>query len=573
MIRILSRILLVVLAATSLTLAQGRAHPPLAAKDIDDLATLLMLEDTRRLDRAALAPILTSTHPEVRRRAVVAVGRIADPGGVELLMPARRDPDPEVRASVAFALGQIKDPASVAWLSETLQSSEVPPVVAREAAAALGKIQVPEALAALARFLTTAAATPQSVPVIGEALLSIGRFNGPQDLAPIVKWIASPDLEVRWRATWALFRPRDPAALPHLITLSADASPDVRFWAIRGLGPSPATAGAFGAASAAAPSESDRSRATARLREALSDPDRRVRTEALRALTQLADEASFAAVLAAVDSDDTWLAISAAEGLARYVTRATDSVPTLLAATAPTRPLALRITALTALAAIAPQQGLAEAAALARIDNPAARTAARQALGRMGPDGNTRLNALVSEGVLPPAATRPARVVAPPKSAAEYRRLVERWIVPDYEGKPRPRAIWDTPRGPIEIELYPGDAPMGVEYFVTMVESGAIVGTEFTRVVPNFVAQQRAIRDDAALRDEVNRHGLTRGNLSWASAGLDTGRPGYTLGSTPQPHNEGNFTSLGRVVAGMDAVDRLELGDRVTAARLGRPPK
>jgi hypothetical protein len=41
-----------------------------------------------------------------------------------------------------------------------------------------------------------------------------------------------------------------------------------------------------------------------------------------------------------------------------------------------------------------------------------------------------------------------------------------------------------------------------------------------------------------------------RASLSWASAGLDTGRPGYTLGVTPQPHNEGNFTSLGRVVNG-----------------------
>ena len=77
-----------------------------------------------------------------------------------------------------------------------------------------------------------------------------------------------------------------------------------------------------------------------------------------------------------------------------------------------------------------------------------------------------------------------------------------------------------------------------------------------------------AIRDDITLRDEVNRHGLVRGTLSWASAGLDTGRPGYTLGSTPQPHNEGNFTALGRVVAGMDVFDRIELGDKITAARL-----
>ena len=128
-----------------------------------------------------------------------------------------------------------------------------------------------------------------------------------------------------------------------------------------------------------------------------------------------------------------------------------------------------------------------------------------------------------------------------------------------------------TPRGEIELELYAGDAPLGVEYFAAVVTSGAIVGTEFGRLVPNFVAQQRPIRDAVTLRDEVSRSGLTRGNLSWASAGLDTGRPGYTLGMTPQPHNEGDFTALGRVIRGMDAVDRLELGDAVTAARLIRP--
>ena len=101
-------------------------------------------------------------------------------------------------------------------------------------------------------------------------------------------------------------------------------------------------------------------------------------------------------------------------------------------------------------------------------------------------------------------------------------------------------------------------------------ESGEIVGTEFGRLVPDFVAQQRAIRDDVTLRDEVTRRGLTRGNLSWASGVLDTGRPGYTLGHTPQPHNEGDFTTLGRVVRGLDAMDRLEFGDKITGARLTR---
>jgi hypothetical protein len=86
--------------------------------------------------------------------------------------------------------------------------------------------------------------------------------------------------------------------------------------------------------------------------------------------------------------------------------------------------------------------------------------------------------------------------------------------------------------------------------------------------VPDFVAQQRPIRDDVTLRDEVTRRGLTRGNLSWASGGLDTGRPGYTLGFTPQPHNEGDFTTLGRVVRGLEAMDHLEFGDKITGARM-----
>ena len=90
----------------------------------------------------------------------------------------------------------------------------------------------------------------------------------------------------------------------------------------------------------------------------------------------------------------------------------------------------------------------------------------------------------------------------------------------------------------------------------------------FRSCVPNFVAQQRGIRNEGSLRDEVNRRGLLRGTLSWASSGLDTGRPGYTLASTPQPHNEGNFTALGRIVSGLDVVDRLELADRITSARV-----
>jgi peptidylprolyl isomerase len=523
-----------------------------------------MLEDTRRFDEAALSALTKSPHPEVRRRAVQAIGRIAKPEGRPLLVAARSDADPEVVATVAFASGQLKDPDSVAWLSEILASPKTAPAVAKEAACALGKIRTPEARTALAAYLTAAPATPAAAPIVGEALLAVGRFAAREDLAPIVRWTTASDVNVRWRAAWALFRPRDPAAAPHLLKLCDDASAEVRFWAMRGLAP------AVVSASTAEPAA-----ASARLRKELGDSDRRVRTEALRALVQYDDDASFAASLSALDSPDTWLSVSAAEGMGRFKTRADAIVPRLVAATAAGKPTSLRVTALTPLAALAPEAAVEAAAALVRDPSVTARNAALQALRRLGEAGAAKLAQLSADPatkdiVAPAPSAGPPKAEKPALTEAEYRRIVERWVVPDYNGAPKPRVVLTTARGEIEIELYAGDAPLGLEYLVAVVESGEIVGTEFGRVVPNFVAQQRPIRNEGTLRDEVSRRGLTRGNLSWASSGLDTGRPGYTLGSTPQPHNEGDFTALGGVIRGMDVVDRLELCDKITAARMAK---
>ncbi len=547
--------------------SQSRTRPPLAPADIDAIAKLLMLEDTRTFDPDALGSLLRSSHPEVRRRAALAVGRIAYPRqqpteaqaaatlqARALLIDARGDQDVDVAGTVAFSTGQLKDAEAVPWLADLLAKATTPPAVAREAARSLGKIRSPEARTALAQYLAAAPLT--SAPAVaGEALLSAGRFTGPGDVAPVVRWSRAKDVEVRWRATWALFRLRDPAAAEPLLRLSADSSPEVRYWAVRGL-----------SSTDGVPAETQ-ARESARLRAAVRDTDRRVRTEALRALATYQDDASFEVVLAALDSPDTWLSISAAEAMGRYPAKKDVIVPKLVAATGPSRPTALRITALTPLATLAPDAARDAATALRESTSDVARTTADRTLQRLAAAASGQAGAGARGGRGGGRGPRPEPAA---RTAAEYRRIVERWIVPDYNGAPKPRAVWTTPKGEIEIELYPGDAPLGVEYFVHEVESGDIAGTEFGRVVPNFVAQQNAIRNAITQRDEVNRRGLTAGNLSWASAGLDTGRPGYTLGTTPQPHNEGDFTSLGRVVRGIDVVDRLELGDAVTAARMRR---
>src|SRR5262245_56012395 len=72
--------------------------PARSAADIDDIATLVMLEDRREYDSTALARILSSSHPEVRRRAAVAIGRIAAPTG----RGARRVPVPTALLKTRF---------------------------------------------------------------------------------------------------------------------------------------------------------------------------------------------------------------------------------------------------------------------------------------------------------------------------------------------------------------------------------------------------------------------------------------------------------------------------------------
>jgi HEAT repeat protein/cyclophilin family peptidyl-prolyl cis-trans isomerase len=463
--------------------APAQSRIPLSRFDIDDIARLVMLEDHREYDSTDLSRLLASQHPEVRRRAAISIGRIADKRGYVLLRARPLDPDTAVAASEVFAAGQLKDSATVAWFDSLLTNSKLAPTVLAEAATALGKIKTARARDALARFLSGASEGARTDQAIGEALFSIGRCTARGDLAPIVRFTKSGNDELRWRATWALFRPRDPGAIPAILTLARDKSADVRLWAVRAL-----TKPQADSASRMAESE-------AILFAALKDPDRRVRTEAIRAIGTYADSAAVAAMNEAKRSTDWWISSSADEGLARL------NPP------------------------------------------PPAPSGGRGGRGRTPP----------------PPVTRPL---------SDYQAIVEHWVVPDYNGAPRPTARWETPRGTIEIELYPGDAPLGVDDFVKTMQSGTIVGTAFTRVVPDFVAQEQTIPGGQRLRDEVSRHGLTRANLAWASAGLDTGTPGYTLANAVQPHNEGDFTTLGRVIKGMEVVDQLQLNDKITAAKM-----
>jgi HEAT repeat protein/cyclophilin family peptidyl-prolyl cis-trans isomerase len=526
--------------------AQTPQQPALDSSSVAEIASLLLLEDTRTFDSVAIARALNAPHPEVKRRALMAIAHIYDKRGIPMARAFASSTDTSLAATAVFAVGQLRDTLTISWLDSVLANPRTPSTVRTEAACALGKIKTAHAREALSRFLLSVSSGPTTDDAIGEALFSIGRSTARGDLAPILRWTTSANDEIRWRAAWALFRPRDPAAVPRLIELSKDSTSLVRSWAIRGLAKPQADSAGVGAA------------AEALLVSSMRDPDVGVRTEALRALGTYTDSGAVAVLASALRESQSWLAVSAAEGLARA--KAPWTVPALVTATKSSS-CALRVTAMRTLLTFDTASARAAAREVATDPVPYCQNAAAVVLrdtlpptGRGGGRGGGR-------GQRAPIIARPIE---------EYRAIVERYIVPAYEGRPLPRARWETPRGTIELELYAGDAPLAADAFVRIMENGSIVGTEFSRVVPDFVDQQARIRGTAIQRDEVNRHRLTLGNLAWATAGLDTGAPGYTLNHTAQPHNEGDFTSLGRVLAGQDVVDRIQLGDRITSASMIR---
>ncbi len=124
-----------------------------------------------------------------------------------------------------------------------------------------------------------------------------------------------------------------------------------------------------------------------------------------------------------------------------------------------------------------------------------------------------------------------------------------------------------TKRGPIDIELFGDDAPNIVKSVLLLIEEGFYNGLNFHRVVPGFVVQGGCPRGDGwgdagwFLRSQFNPHTYKRGYVGMAHAGKDTPGSQFFITHLPQPHLDGRYTIIGKVVSGMEVVDLIEVGD------------
>ncbi len=151
----------------------------------------------------------------------------------------------------------------------------------------------------------------------------------------------------------------------------------------------------------------------------------------------------------------------------------------------------------------------------------------------------------------------------------------------------------ETDRGEIVAELFEQDAPKTVENFAGLVEgtkewidpsSGQPVkkpyydGLTFHRVVPDFVIQGGCPKGtgtggpgyhiDCETSNNPRKH--QRGSLSMAHAGRNTGGSQFFVCHSAPSHLDGRHTVFGQVISGIEAVDAIQVGDKMNRVWIER---
>ena len=130
-----------------------------------------------------------------------------------------------------------------------------------------------------------------------------------------------------------------------------------------------------------------------------------------------------------------------------------------------------------------------------------------------------------------------------------------------------------TEKGEMKVEFYEQDAPKTVANFIKLAESGFYDGLTFHRVIPNFVIQGGCPDGTGAggpgytipceLTGGNQYH--DRGVLSMAHAGRNTGGSQFFICHSRDntAHLDRNHTCFGRVVEGLDVIDKIRQGDEI----------
>jgi peptidyl-prolyl cis-trans isomerase B (cyclophilin B) len=120
----------------------------------------------------------------------------------------------------------------------------------------------------------------------------------------------------------------------------------------------------------------------------------------------------------------------------------------------------------------------------------------------------------------------------------------------------------------IKVELYPDEAPITVNNFVTLVSEGFYDGLVFHRVIPGFMIQggdgTTAGRQAKTIKGEFLDNGVEnnlqhlRGVLSMArTSNKNSASSQFFIMHGDASHLDGAYAAFGKVIEGMEVVDRI----------------
>jgi cyclophilin family peptidyl-prolyl cis-trans isomerase len=402
-----------------------------------------------------------------------------------------------------------------------------------EAIRSLGKIGDPSGAEALLRIVQD---RNSSRPLRVEAITALGSLHAPGVADALVDVVGDRDPQIRAAA----------------LRSAASADPESFVTILSGLDPDPDWHAR--AALASLLGELSRQTALPRLTRMLEDTDQRVLAAVLTSLVKIGAPSAGDVLLDHLKADDPVVRAAAASGIGE-----------------------LRLPAGAQALPAAYQFGLRDATYVARAATieafakygiSVARSLLDAALADKDWAVRVRAAALLKQGE--PASNAEDRIRPAPTRLALEAYQSPMLVNPQVSTQ----AFIDTDRGTIQIELAVLDAPLTVDNFVTLARRGFFNGLSFHRVVPDFVIQGGDPRGDGeggpgySMRNEVSEQPYLRGTVGIALDWADTGGSQFFITHSPQPHLDAKYTVFGRVVAGMDVVDKIQQGDVIRRVRV-----
>jgi cyclophilin family peptidyl-prolyl cis-trans isomerase len=147
-------------------------------------------------------------------------------------------------------------------------------------------------------------------------------------------------------------------------------------------------------------------------------------------------------------------------------------------------------------------------------------------------------------------------------------------VAPPPEQRPGARVLrLRTSKGELVVDLRADLAPLTSAAIAALAARGFYDGLDFHRVVPDFVVQGGDPRGDGeggpgwVIPDEHSPLPFLRGTMGIATDGPDTGGSQIFFCHSPQPHLDGRYTVTGQLRAeSLTVLDSLQIGDEILSA-------